>query len=155
MEFGGTLTAEPSPTQSRPLLRDEIEEALKQFSAFVSSEKRMRFWERLDPLADYKWATQPERRAQDLLHTYIKARFQDRVSVFEEIATGAGRLDVLLKVDGGLSIILELKICGFGYSSAYAASGEDQIRHYMQQRKVHIGYLMVFDTRLNEFSGKL
>lgn len=155
LEFGGTLTAEPTPTQSRPLLRDEIEEALKLFSAFVSSEKRMRFWERLDPLADYKWATQPERRAQDLLHTYIKARFQDRVSVFEEIATGAGRLDVLLKVDGGLSIILELKICGFGYSSAYAASGEDQIRHYMEQRKVHIGYLMVFDARLNDFSGTL
>lgn len=155
LELGGTLAAEPTPARSRPLLRDEIEEALRQFAAFVSSEKRMRFWERLDPLADYKWASQPERRAQDLLHTYIKARFQGRVSVFEEIATGAGRLDVLLKVDGGLNIILELKICGFGYSSAYAASGEDQIRHYMEQRKVHIGYLMVFDARLNDFSGKL
>lgn len=155
LEMGGTVPVEPAAATPRPILRDEIEEGLRQFSAFISGEKRMRFWERPDPQADYKWTAQPERCGQDFLHTYIKAKFQDRVSVFEEIATGAGRLDMLLKVDGGLSVIIELKMCGFGYSSAYAASGEDQIRHYMEQRKVHVGYLLIFDARLNDFSGKL
>jgi hypothetical protein len=32
---------------------------------------------------------------------------------------------------GGLSIVLELKMCGGGYSSGYAASGEAQLVHYM------------------------
>jgi hypothetical protein len=40
--------------------------------------------------------------AEDLLHTFLKARFGDRVEIFEEVGTGAGRLDLYVKLEGGL-----------------------------------------------------
>lgn len=76
------------------------------------------------------------------------AHFKQRVASYEEVSAGPGRLDLLLKFDGGLSIIIELKMCGHGYSSAYAASGEDQIRAYMEAHDAHLGYLVVCDARL-------
>ena len=53
-----------------------------------------------------------------------------------------------IRLIGGLSIVMELKMAGFRYSSPYAASGEDQIIHYMDNRQTHLGYLVVFDARL-------
>jgi hypothetical protein len=46
-------------------------------------------------------------------------------------------------------------MCGFGYSSTYAAEGNDQIRHYMENRNVHLGYLVVLDARLNDYAQPL
>lgn len=46
-------------------------------------------------------------------------------------------------------------MCGFRYSSTYAAAGEDQILHYMDNRNTHLGFLLVFDSRLNEHSESL
>src|ERR1700736_6708366 len=102
------------------------------FARFVQADKRMRFWTK------GAWISHPERFAQDLLHTALKAQFKERLLIFEELAAGAGRLDMLLQLGGGMSAIVELKMCGHRYSSAYAASGEDQIRHYMQNRSVHL-----------------
>jgi len=156
LELGGTFTATPVGIEGpRPVLRDELEQALREFAIFVAADKRMGFWTRPELKDDYVWMPKPEQRGQDLLHTFLKARFQSRISLFEELDTGAGRLDLLLKLDGGLSIIIELKMCGFGYSSAYAASGEEQIRHYMQNRSSHLGYLIVFDARLESYSSQL
>jgi hypothetical protein len=64
---------------------------------------------------------------------------------------GAGRLDLLLQLAGGLQVIIELKMCGGSYASSYAADGEYQLRHYLEQRGVNVGYLMVFDGRLEDF----
>jgi hypothetical protein len=50
---------------------------------------------------------------------------------------------------------MELKMAGFRYSSPYAASGEDQIIHYMDNRQTHLGYLVVFDARLEMHGEKL
>ena len=36
------------------------------------------------------------------------------------------------------------------YSSSYAASGEDQIRHYMEARHLHLGYLVAHDARIRD-----
>lgn len=134
--------------RAKPILKEEVLEALGEFSKFISCDKRMVFWYRPSPKDDYKWVPSPEKRAQDLFHTFLKARFLERISIFEELGTGAGRLDVYLKLDGGLAVIVELKMCGFGYSSTYAASGEKQIEHYMDNRSSNIGYLLVFDARL-------
>jgi tetratricopeptide (TPR) repeat protein len=154
LDLGGTLvTPSQRVAASPPVLREELEIALKEFALFVSADKRMGFWTR--GKADHEWVPHPEKRAQDLLHTFLKARFQQRISVFEELDTGAGRLDLLLKLDGGLSVIIELKMCGYGYSAAYAASGEGQIRHYMENRSAHLGYLVVHDARLNDFGSAL
>ncbi|MBK5549639.1 hypothetical protein JFU49_04970 [Pseudomonas sp. TH03] len=151
LELGGTIQSITRPLEiPEPILREKFTEALCEFAAFISSEKRMGFWYKPEINQEYKWVVQPERRAQDLLHTFLKARFLDRISIFEELDTGAGRLDIYLKLDGGLSIVVELKMCGFGYSSTYAADGEGQIQHYMSNRKSHIGYLVVFDSRLNK-----
>jgi len=125
----------------------EVDECLDQFRNFISADKRMGFWKQK------KWIAAPERRAQDLLHTYLKARFHDRVIAFEEVVAGPGRLDIHLQFAGGLTAIIELKMCGGAYSSTYAAAGEDQLVTYLQQRQTNIGYLMVFDGRSRD-AGK-
>jgi tetratricopeptide (TPR) repeat protein len=155
LDLGGT-SGKPSigPTETAPVLRGEVEQALKDFARFIAADKRMRFWTK-DEDGDYEWVSHPEQRAQDLLHTFLKARFQDRISVFEEVGAGAGRLDLILRFSGGLSAICELKMCGFGYSSTYAAEGNDQICHYMENRNVHLGYLVVHDARLNGYAQPL
>jgi hypothetical protein len=86
----------------------------------------------------------PERRGKDFLHIYLKARFLDRIEA------GAGRIDLYLKFGNGLSAVLELKMCGKGYSSTYAASGEEQIVHYLENRDTNRGYLVVFDARMDD-----
>lgn len=138
-----------------PILKEELQQAFEQFSRFISGDKRMTFWRRPEIKGEHKWVSHPEKRAQDLFHTFLKARFLDRISIFEELDTGAGRLDVYLKMDGGLAVIVELKMCGSGYSSTYAAEGEDQIQHYMSNRSSSIGYLLVLDARVKNNGGGL
>lgn len=150
LRLGGTiLPTSPIPALS-PVTRDEVDGALDDFARFIGSEKRMRFWVAKDR-GKHKWVSAPERLAQDLLHTALKSRFGDRVETFQELATGAGRLDLYARFEGGLAVIVELKMCGAPYSSTYAASGEGQIKHYMENRKTHIGYLVVFDGRAKQF----
>lgn len=156
LEMGANISAvSPSIEIVRPILREELAEAFQEFSNFISGEKRMGFWYRPQPREEYKWVSRPEKRAQDLFHTFLKARFLHRISVYEELDTGAGRLDIYLRLDGGLSVIVELKMCGYGYPSNYAAAGESQIQHYMDNRTSNIGYLLVFDARLDKNKEKL
>ncbi len=154
LQLGGTILPTPLMRAVGSVTRVEFESALDDFARFIAAEKRMRFWVS-DEKSGYKWVAGPEGRAQDLLHTFLKARFGDRVEIFEEVGTGAGRLDLYVKMEGDLGIIIELKMCGGGYSSAYAASGEEQINHYMDNRKTHLGYLVVFDARVNLFGQQL
>ena len=144
-----------STSDLQPVTKDEVKTALEEFSKFISLEKRMSFWDKKPGNKDYTWIASPEGYAQDLAHTYLKARFGERVFAVEELGAGAGRIDLYLKFEGGLSVILELKMCGKPYSSTYAAAGEDQIFHYMDQRDCHLGYLLVFDGRLNDFARPL
>lgn len=58
-------------------------------------------------------------------------------------------------MDNGLAAVVELKMCGKGYSSTYAASGEEQIIHYLDNRNTSRGYLVVFDARANDFGKAL
>lgn len=133
---------------------EELRAALKHFASFVASVKRMEFWTR-DDRSRYDWIEKPERFAQTMLHTFLKARFLERIDVFEEIAAGAGRLDIYVQLYGGLGSVVELKMCGFRYSSSYASAGEEQIAHYMGNRRSSIGYLVVFDARLENFAEPL
>lgn len=156
LNAGGTiLPITTSPNIGNTALAEDIRAALNEFSVFVAADKRMRFWTKEPTDQDYKWVEKPERLAQDFLHIYLKAKFQHQVLVVEELTTGAGRLDLFLTFAGGLSIIIELKMCGFGYTTTYASSGEDQIRHYMDNRNTHLGFLVVFDSRLNDHPGAL
>ncbi|HZS25952.1 MAG TPA: hypothetical protein VFB76_01880 [Candidatus Angelobacter sp.] len=155
LESGGTVPPpQPIPTPANLVTYEVLESALADFSKFIAADKRMAFW---TPIGnnDHKWVEQPERRAKDFLHIFLKARFHDRMDVFEEIGAGAGRIDMYLKFGNGLSAVLELKMCGKGYSSTYAASGEEQIIHYLENRDTSRGYLVVFDARMDDFGKGL
>lgn len=138
-----------------PVTKSDLEEALAAFSKFVSADKRMAFWTKPKNAEDHKWVSKPEEVAQNLLHTFLKAWFQDKIMIFEELNAGAGRLDLFLQLFGGLSAILELKMCGFGYSTNYAAAGEQQIFHYLGNKNTKLGFLVVFDGRLRSNSKRL
>jgi len=55
-----------------------------------------------------------------------------------------------IRLPGGLEVIVELKMCGGSYSAGYAAAGEQQLEHYMAERGVHLGYLLVLDGRIED-----
>jgi hypothetical protein len=107
----------------------------------------MVFWQKPKGQSTHKWISRPENLGQTLLHTFLRARFGEHANVFEEIGSGAGRLDILVQFKGGLSVIIELKMLGRNYSTTYAKSGEEQIRHYMKNLKINVGFLVVFDAR--------
>jgi tetratricopeptide (TPR) repeat protein len=153
LDLGAPITPPAAVRGSRPLLAEDFHAALEEFGAFISGHKRMALWALEGK--DHVWVAAPEQRAQDLLHTYLKAKFGSCISIFEEVAAGPGRIDLLVQLDTGLAVIVELKMCGFGYSSTYAASGEDQIQAYMTARQIHLGYLVVFDARLNDSGNAL
>jgi len=44
---------------------------------------------------------------------------------------------------------------GGGYDTPYAFKGTDQIGHYMEQRQVHLGYLVIIDGRTRDFGKGL
>jgi tetratricopeptide (TPR) repeat protein len=133
-----------------PVRREEIEAVLSAFATFIKQDKRMRFWKKIDEPPDHRWVDRPEGRAQDILHGWLKAAFGERVQAFAEIDVGAGRVDLLVQFVGGLKIVIELKMCGYGYSSTYAAEGEEQILHYMDNSDTRLGYLVVLDARLDK-----
>jgi hypothetical protein len=151
LELGGTLLP-PSPAKpaTGPVTRKEFEAALGAFGCAVSRMRRMAFWKKRKNRQRI-WIERPERKAQDLLHMYLQAKFDQRVELYEEIIAGAGRIDLYVKLMGGLSIVVEIKMCGGSYSSAYAGAGEHQITHYMENKGTKLGYLVVFDGRMRMF----
>jgi tetratricopeptide (TPR) repeat protein len=155
LEKGGKVL---QPPLIKPALtavtREESEQALDEFARHISANRRMAFW-RKGKTRERAWIEKPERQAKNLLDSFFKGKFGERVELFDELASGAGRLDLYLQFYGGLRLILELKMCGHGYSGPYAASGEEQIRHYMENRHSHLGYLIVFDARSNNFRAPL
>ena len=154
LDAGATLPPPaPIPNQANPITYEELETALAAFSKFIAADKRMSFW--INENNDHKWASHPERRGKDFLHIFLKGCFQDRIDIFDELSAGAGRIDLYVKFGNGLAAVLELKMCGKGYTSTYAASGEEQICHYLENRDTSRGYLVVFDARMNDFGKPL
>ncbi|MGE4126289.1 MAG: hypothetical protein AB7E59_13680 [Pusillimonas sp.] len=151
---GGTVSPARDDRRSDPTIsREDFEQALSEFCMFVQADKRMTFWNKKE--GKHEWIPRPEGHGQNLLHTYLKGKFGERIGIYEEISAGAGRVDIYVQLLGGLSIIVELKMCGSRYSSGYAASGEIQLLHYMENRNSYLGYLVVFDSRIRDFGSKL
>ena len=149
MDAGGTVLPEEQPVQVKGVSRAELEAALDEFAAHIASSQRMSFWRTKGGKRD--WVASPERLAKDQLHTFLQAKFGDRIGIFAEIAAGAGKLDLYLQLAGDLKAIAELKMCGGRYASSYAAAGEDQILHYLENRDTRLGYLIVFDARSEKY----
>lgn len=148
---GATFVPDQQTPVVTPVTTSELDVQLQQYATRTAADYRMEYWVMHPGGKDYVWVAKPERKAQLQLRTWLDAAFGERVTIIEEIFAGAGRLDLLLQLAGGTQVIVELKMCGFGYSSSYAAAGEEQIRHYMQNRNVHLGYLIVHDGRLNNY----
>jgi len=153
LDSGGVPEESPPPPSDKAVSLKELTDALAEFGKFISASKRKSLFRPKDK--DFEWVEKPEAIAQDLAHTYLKAHFGNRLDAYSEIVAGAGRLDLLLVLYGGLRVVLELKMCGYRYSSAYAAGGEEQIRHYLDSQNTRIGCLMVFDARLNDYGKPL
>lgn len=149
MDAGGTVVLQKLPAPVAEISRQELEAALDEFALQVSAQHRMEFWRKKGNKRE--WVERPEALAQLLLHTFLSAKFGNRIEVFNEIFAGAGRLDLYLQLAGGLAAVIELKMCGGRYSSSYAAAGEEQILHYMENRRTRLGYLIVFDARFRKF----
>jgi tetratricopeptide (TPR) repeat protein len=149
MDAGGTILSEKQPEPPKEISRSELEAVLEDFSLHIKANQRMSFWRTKKGKRD--WVEGPEKLAKDQLHTSLQIKFGNRIGIFTEIAAGAGRLDIYLELSGGLSVIIELKMCGGRYPSSYAAAGEDQILHYMENRDTRLGYLVVFDARVGKF----
>jgi lipopolysaccharide biosynthesis regulator YciM len=149
LKDGGKRPTQGLKSAGDPVTGDEFEEALCEFGRMTSADVRMEYWKKPKGADDYEWITGPERFAQVQLRTWLNAKFGERITIFEEISVGAGRLDLIVCFAGGMEVIVELKMLGFRYSSTYAARGEDQILHYMEARDRQLGYLIAFDGRVD------
>jgi tetratricopeptide (TPR) repeat protein len=142
----------------KPVTLDDFKLAMDSFSKSISSDSRMHFF-KLDkekPKWKYKWIQNPEEESKHLLITFLNAYFgRSGVEILQESRAGAGFIDLYLMLRGGLKVIVELKLCGNGYSSTYAKSGEEQLEHYLENTDTKVGFLIVFDSRTRDFGKYL
>lgn len=151
-----TIITNFKPEYAMHVTSEDILHALKEFSETVSASSRMHFWYYNRDKKKYKWSSKPEETSKQLLIQFFSAKFgRENVTIIQEPRAGAGFIDLLLLFSGGLKVVIELKMCGGGYSSSYAISGEDQIIHYQDNIRANLGYLVVFDARKRDFSKGL
>ncbi len=124
----------------------------KEFAHYISSEKRMSFWRKNSNRNGKKWISHPEKFAKDLLHTFLSGKFNTSIYTFEELTAGAGKIDIFIIAPNNEKIVVELKMCGHGYSKNYALAGRDQLTHYMENKRTKEGFLIVFDSRKRDFA---
>ncbi len=129
-----------------------LKESLEDFVHYVETDMRMSFWRFDKPSRKYKWVSRPEKHAKNHLLTFLNGRFGESVYIFEEVGAGAGKIDVYIALPKGEKIIVELKICGHGYSETYAKEGVEQLAHYLANKDTDIGYLIIFDSRVRDFA---
>lgn len=120
------------------------------FCKYIKSQERMSFWTRDKSNKKYAWVSSPENFAKTLFRTAINMHYREALETIDEVAAGAGRIDLYLIFRSGIRAVVELKMCGQSYSQNYAMEGHEQITHYMEHRKTHIGFLIVFDGRLRD-----
>lgn len=137
-----------------PITIEIFKNALEDFSKSISTSSRMQFWK--NQSGKYKWSNSPEELAKHHLITGLETRFsKGAIEIIQERPVGAGKIDLYILLRGGTKIVLELKMCGGGYSSSYAISGEDQLLHYINNVETKLGFLIVFDGRKRDFSKGL
>lgn len=152
---GGRVNTDlPKPPSVSPLTHAEFDEVLREFAHFFQAQQRMRLW-RSHVDRGHRWVASPERVAQDSLKLFLNGRFGKRIETFEELVAGAGRVDLYVVGAGGFRAILELKMVGRTYTSTYAFDGQEQIAHYLDQKRVSAGYLVLFDARTRDFGKGL
>jgi len=133
-----TLPALPSLLPSND---GEFLQYLRDF-ARRTEENSDAFWK---SRADRRWNGRPEAIGRGLLIQSLKEH-GSAISCFREVEVAGGRMDLTVNVLGR-NYIVELKMCGPGYSQNYAEGGFDQLKGYMKQFGSTRGFLVVFDGR--------
>lgn len=139
--------------EQRLVSASDLQAKMAEFARFVANEKRAQFWRLED--REHKWTSSPERLAKSELHTFLKASFGEAIETLEEVSSGAGRVDLYVILNSGSRVVVELKMCGNGYSSSYAFEGTEQIAHYMTNRGTAVGFLVIFDSRARDYGKGL
>lgn len=103
------------------------------------------FWK---SYSQQKFVQNPENLGRSLLVQDLQAQIQS-ANVYKEVILAGGRIDLIVNVLGS-EFIIELKMCGNGYSSTYAEGGFEQLKSYMDVRDAKRAYLVVFDSRANQ-----
>ena len=153
IQGGGKLDLTKTVAQHDVVTHAEFEAKLAEMGHFFAAEKRMSLWRSVGK-GKHEWVEHPEARAQDTVAAFLSGGFAKRIEVLEAVAAGAGFVDLYVIGEGRFRAIVELKMLGEGYSSTYAFAGENQITHYMDQKKVAIGYLVIFDARKRDFGKR-
>src|ERR1019366_150308 len=126
-ELDGTRRVAPS---NPAVTHEEFTAILQKFAEFAKNERRMSFWRTEG--GTRKFVSHPEQHGKLLLHAFLRGKLGDDVTILEELAAGAGILDLWVEVPGGMRLVIELKMCGVSYSAGYAAQGIEQLDHYME-----------------------
>jgi len=136
----------------RSVTADQFYDALEEFSMSISADSRMHFWYMDKASGKYKWTKNPEELSKQMLITFLNGKFgKGEIEILQEPRAGAGFIDLYALLPGGLKVVIELKMCGNGYSSTYALSGASQIIHYQINKSTNLGYLVVFDARARDY----
>jgi hypothetical protein len=152
---GGRHVLASTAEQNEWVEAADLKECLEAFTHYVRTNIRMSFWVFDKAINRYTWTPRPEKHAKNLLLTFLNGRFGGSVDTFEEITAGAGKVDVFVVLPSGEKAVVELKMCGHGYSWPYAQAGVEQLAHYMENRSTRTGYLIVFDSRTRDFAKGL
>lgn len=127
-------------------------ECIEDYKKYISSDIRMSFW-RTDR-GVRKWIPHPEQHAKLQLFAFLRGTYGSSTLILEEVNAGAGRVDLFVMFLSQEIAIIELKMCGHGYSLNYAQKGTSQVQHYMANKEAKEGYLVILDSRLRDY-GKL
>lgn len=93
----------------------------------------------------------PENIGRALLTQDLQA-FIGNINIYKETVLAGGRIDLIVNILGS-EFIVELKICGNGYSKTYAEGGFEQLKSYMNVRDAKRSYLVIFDARVRQDGG--
>jgi len=132
---------------------DPLTWLLDNFKPSVESEGIDSFWESAEKLS-----RRPEKIAQSLLATCLKAYFPDNTShlVLREVYKGRGRIDLLIAYitnNGIETCIVELKvITKYNFK---VDLGLEQITQYMNTEKTAQGYIVLFNALGCDISNKI
>jgi len=150
------IVVKPLLQEKKKISINEFINAVREVTDSISQRSRMHLWKYDKNSKSHKWKSDPEEEVKNLFIQGIVQKFNPSdFEILEEVKAGAGRIDLYVLIGSDLRIIIELKMCGGGYSLSYAAHGEDQLVHYLESKNLFLGILIVFDGRTRDFSKGL
>ena len=132
-----------------------FKDALNEYIKYTESNLRKDYVKFDKKISSYKWVSNPEEKCKKDLKFFLDTKFGEEIEAIDEVSIGAGYIDLYLVFKSGLEIIIELKICGNGYSAPYAGKGINQLKHYLHNKQSKIGYLIIYDARKRDFGKSI